>query len=79
MDDQKEFMGLSAQQIKSILQSEQAKELLSRLNQNGGQALKKASEAAKKGDYGAVEALIAPLMQDEKTAALAEQLRKKQG
>lgn len=78
MDEKKEFLGLTAQQIKSILASPQAKELIRRLNQNGGQTLKKASEAAKRGDYGAVEAMMAPLMQDEKAAALAEQLRKKQ-
>ena len=79
MDQKNGFMGLSAEEIQKIARSAQAKELLQRLNQGGGEVLKKASDAAKKGDYDALKTLIEPIMRDKKTAELVEQLAKKQG
>lgn len=78
MDNKNGFMGYSAEDIRKIVSSPQAKEILQRLNQNGGQAFQKAKSAAKQGDFESVRELLEPLLKDQKTAALVNDLQRKQ-
>ena len=55
--------GITKAQIEEVLQSEVGKNLLARLQANGGALLPQAAEAAKSGDYARVSEICGPLLE----------------
>lgn len=71
------FGAFSAEEMKKLLASKEAKTLLKILNQDGGVRLRQAAEAVKNGDTAKAQELIAPMMQSPQAAAAVEQLNRK--
>lgn len=67
----------SPEEIKKLIQSPEAKKLIAMLNQDGGKTLKKASEAAGRGEYEAVKQLLSPKLQGQEAEALLKKLEQK--
>ena len=68
---------LSAEQAKKILGSAEGKQLLALLNRDGGQQLRQAAEAFRRGDMAQVQALMQPLTQDREAAELLKKINGK--
>ena len=64
----------SAEQAKKILGSAEGKQLLALLNRDGGQQLRQAAEAFRRGDMAQVQALMQPLTQDREAAELMKKI-----
>ena len=64
----------SAEQAKKILGSEEGKQLIALLNRDGGQQLRQAAEAFRRGDMAQVQALMQPLTQDREAAELMKKI-----
>lgn len=60
----------STEQAKKILGSAEGKQLIALLNRDGGQQLRQAAEAFRRGDMAQVQALMQPLTQDREAAEL---------
>lgn len=65
------------QTVATIMQSQEAKQLMDLLNQNSGQSLKDAAQSALKGDTARLTRLVDNLMQNPQSAKLMEELQKK--
>lgn len=65
------------QAVQTIMQSQEAKQLMDLLNQNSGQSLKDAAQSALKGDTAQLTRLVDSLMQNPQSARLMEELQKK--
>ena len=65
------------QTVEAIIQSREAKQLMDILNQNSGQNLKDAAQAALKGDTTQLAQLVDHLKQNPQSARLMENLQKK--
>lgn len=65
------------QTVETIIQSREAKQLMDLLNQNSGQNLKDAAQAALKGDTTQLAQLVDHLKQNPQSARLIEDLQKK--
>lgn len=68
---------LNKQTVETIIQSREAKQLMDLLNQNSGQNLKDAAQAALKGDTTQLAQLVDHLKQNPQSARLMEDLQKK--
>ena len=66
----------SPEEIKRMIQSPEAQKLIAMLNQDGGATLKKASEAAGRGEYDAVKQLLSPKLQSPEAEDLLRRLEK---
>ena len=67
----------STEQAKKILGSAEGKQLLALLNRDGGQQLRQAAEAFRRGDMAQVQALMQPLTQDREAAELLKKINGK--
>lgn len=65
------------QAVQTIMQSQEAKQLLDLLNQNSGQSLKDAAQSALKGETAQLTRLVDDLMRNPQSARLMEDLQKK--
>lgn len=65
------------QTVETIIQSREAKQLMDLLNQNSGQKLKDAAQAALRGDTTQLTQLVDHLKQNPQSARLIEDLQKK--
>ena len=64
----------SAEQIRQVLTSPEGKQLIALLNRDGGQQLRQAAEAFRRGDMAQVQALMQPLTQDREAAELLKKI-----
>lgn len=67
----------SAEQAKKILGSAEGKQLLALLNRDGGQQLRQAAEALRRGDMAQAQTLMQPLTQDREAAELLKKINGK--
>ena len=67
----------SAEQAKKILGSAEGKQLIALLNRDGGQQLRQAAEAFRRGDMAQVQALMQPLTEDREAAELLKKINGK--
>lgn len=67
------------EQLQSILKSEEGRRLMQLLNRDGGAALRRAAEAARKGDYEAARQIVEPMMQSQEAEKLVSEINRKQG
>ena len=65
------------QTVEAIIQSREARQLMELLNQNSGQNLKDAAQAALRGDTTQLTQLVDHLKQNPQSARLMEDLQKK--
>lgn len=63
--------------VQKVLGSEEGKQLLKLLNQDGGQALRQAASLLKSGNLAQAQQLLSPIMQSEEAAKLVEKINKK--
>ena len=63
------------QQLDVLLRKPESRQLLSLLQEAGGAALKKASEAAAVGDFSTVKQVLKPTLCHPETKALIDKLR----
>lgn len=66
----------SPEEIKRLVQSPEAQRLIAMLNRDGGTALKKASQAAERGDYDTVRQLLSPKLNNPEAEELLHRLEK---
>ncbi len=78
-DFEKNSPNISKQELEKLMQSRQVQELFAYLQRDGGKAIRQASEAAAKGDYQKVKALLSPKLQSEEAEHLLKQLGKPNG
>ena len=62
------------QQLERILRMPESKQLLKLLQTSSGAVLAKAAEAAKAGNYAAVQEILKPTLQTKEAEALAKKL-----
>lgn len=67
----------SAEQAKKILGSAEGKQLLALLNRDGGQQLRQAAEAFRRGDTAQAQSLMQSLTRDPETAELLKKINGK--
>ena len=67
----------SPEELKEMIRSPEAQKLIAMLNQDGGATLKKASEAAQRGEYDTVKQLLSPKLQTSEAEDLLRRLEKK--
>lgn len=65
--------------LENIVQSTQAKKLLQYLQQDGGEALRRAAEAASAGDYDKVRQLLAQKLKTKEAESILKELGNKNG
>ena len=70
---------LTEQQLRSLLRAPESKRLIELLQASGTEALNKAAEAARSGDFAAVKQILSPTLQGSGAEKLAEQLKYKLG
>lgn len=63
--------------VEALMRSDEARQLMQRLSQSGGEALKGAAQSAVKGDAAQLMGMVEALMRDPESAKLAEQLDRK--
>lgn len=66
---------ISEAELKRVLASQEGRQLLSLLRRDGGDALQKAMQAVKAGDYEAAKTLLSPMLQDPEATALLGKLK----
>lgn len=66
----------SEKDLKTLLQSDAGKQLLTLLNKDGGAALRQAAAAISSGQYQKAYETIAPMMENKEAATLIDQLNK---
>lgn len=66
-------------QLESILRAPESKQLLKLLQTSSGTALSKAAEAARAGDYAAVQQILKPTLRSIEAEALAKKLKEQLG
>lgn len=69
----------SPKDLQAMLQSSAGQQLIKLLNEKDGTALKKAAEAAQKGQYNKAIETLAPLLKDTDASKLASKLRENYG
>ena len=67
----------SAEQAKKMLGSAEGKQLIALLNRDGGQQLRQAAEALRRGDMAQAQALMQPLTEDREAAELLKKINGK--
>lgn len=60
--------------VRRVLGSPEGQQILKLLNQDGGQALKKAADALRTGDAETARQVLSPIMESEAAATLVEKL-----
>lgn len=65
------------QAVESIVNSQEARQLMELLNRNSGAGLKDAAQSAMRGDTAQLNRLVENLMRDPQSAKLMEELNKK--
>ena len=75
--ESQKFPQFSAEQAKKILGSAEGKQLIALLNRDGGQQLRQAAEALRRGDMARAQALMQPLTQDREAAELLKKINGK--
>ena len=71
--------GVSAQEIRSLLQSDTGRQLIKILNQKDGAALRQAAEAAKNGKYKKAYETLAPLLEGTNASELIKGIGNQNG
>ena len=66
-------------QLERILRAPESKQLLKLLQTSSGATLTKAVEAAKAGDYAAVQQILKPTLQSKEAESLAKKLTEQLG
>lgn len=66
----------SPEELKKMIQSPEAQKLIAMLNQGGGDTLKRASEAAQRGEYDTVKQLLSPKLQNAEAEDLLRRLER---
>ncbi len=74
----KEGLPFSEQQARQVLGSPEGQKLLQLLSRDGGEALRKAAQAMRTGDYQSAQAILGPLMQSPQAQQLIAQLNERQ-
>ena len=67
----------SAEQAKKILGSAEGKQLIALLNRDGGQQLRQAAEAPRRGGMAQAQALMQPLTEDREAGELLKKINGK--
>lgn len=67
----------SAEQLRNVLSSAEAKQLLALLQQDGGQRLQQAAEEFKKGNTAAAQELLRPVVETKEADDLLKKINKK--
>lgn len=69
----------SEKDIRRVLGSSAGQQLLQLLSQSGGNELKRAAEALKKGNIDAAKEILAPVMNSPKASTLVDQINNSDG
>lgn len=64
----------SPEQVKKILSSPEAQQLIALLNRDGGQSLQKAAEEFRKGNTAGAQEVLKPMMETQEADALLKKI-----
>lgn len=67
----------SVEQMKSVLNSAEAKQLIALMQQDGGQRLRQAAEEFKKGNTAAAQELLRPMVETQEADTLLKKINQK--
>lgn len=77
MDAKTPLPSFSEADVKRVLGTPEGQALLRLLNKDGGNALRQAAQAVKKGDMKAAQDWVRPIMESQDAAKLIEKINKK--
>lgn len=73
----KDGTNFSPEQVKKILSSPEAQQLIALLNKDGGQSLQKAAAEFRKGNTAGAQEVLKPLMDNKEAEALLKKMNGK--
>ena len=73
----KDGTNFSPEQIKKVLSSPEAQQLIALLNKDGGQSLQKAAAEFRKGNTAGAQEVLRPLMDTQEAESLLEKISRK--
>lgn len=73
----KDGTNFSPEQIKKVLSSPEAKQLMALLNRDGGQSLQKAAAEFRRGNTAGAQEVLKPLMENQEAEALLKKMNGK--
>lgn len=77
MESRQELPSFSEVEIKKVMGSKEGRELLRLLQRSGGDALRRAAEAVKSGDWERAKKIMQPVAESPEAAALIDQINRK--
>ena len=75
--DSQEKPQISAEQMRSLLSSEEAKQLIALLQRDGGQRRRQAAQEFKKGNTAGAQELLRPVVETKEADELLKKINKK--
>ena len=73
----KDGTNFSPEQIKKVLSSPEAKQLMALLNRDGGQSLQKAAAEFRRGNTAGAQEVLRPLMENQEAETLLKKMNGK--